>query len=57
MPEFDLRSVYSRHFQIFHKWSAGCQRGIPLLNVDWLVSTEDRGDLGLRKNAETADRE
>lgn len=39
----------SRYFQISYNWSAGYQRGIPLLNVDWLVSIEDRRDLRLRQ--------
>ena len=40
----------SRHFQISYNWSAGYQRGIPLLNGDWLVSIGDRRDLRLRQN-------
>lgn len=49
VAELHLISVYSRHFQISYNWSAGYQTGIPLLKVDWLVSLEARGDLGLRQ--------
>ena len=51
MAEFDLHVLFSRGsrgiFHISYNWSAGYQRGIPLLNVDWLVPIEDRGVLGL----------